>query len=255
MILIDLIDASDDEIKKYYTDMKREGSSLVSNVFVPALYSGLGAYLWTKASPLYDQEGKRIGAIEIIRDISEIKELQELLKNAKDGFVSDTLRLISMPDAADPVYPVHNEIKNPSVLSLLYLSNALKMAQDSISILDLSGRCIWVNDAFASIVSLKKNETLLGKSFAQFIAPEDRKLALDSLIDVRKNGNKQISVSLLTSSGRVPGEASLSPIFDTDDGILGYLTIIRHADQDRSKSHLKSRSSEKHLSKKMLPKV
>jgi PAS domain S-box-containing protein len=240
MILIDLIDASNDEIKKYYPDMKREGRSLVSKVFVPTLYSGQGAYLWTKASPLNDQEGKRIGAIEIIRDISEIKDLQELLKNAKDGFVSDTLRLISIPDAADPVYPMHNEIKNPGVLSLLYLSTALKMAHDSISILDLSGRCVWVNDAFTRITSQKKNESPVGKSFARFIAPEDRKRALDSLIDVRKNGNTQVSLSLLTSSGRVPAQASMSSIMDHEDTILGYMTIIHRIDDSHDNQIPKS---------------
>ena len=45
MILIDLIDASDDEIKKYYPDLKREGRSLVTKIFAPSLYSGQGAYL------------------------------------------------------------------------------------------------------------------------------------------------------------------------------------------------------------------
>ena len=240
MILIDLIDESDDEIKKYYPDMKREGSSLVTRVFVPSLYSGQGAYLWAKASPLLDQEGKKIGAIEVIRDISQIKELQELLKDAKNGFVSDTLRKISIPDASDPVYPGHDEIKTPGVLSLLYLSNALKMAQDSISILDLSGRCIWVNDAFAQIISHNKNDTPIGKSFSRFIAPEDRKIALDGLIDVRKNGNKQIPLSLLTSSGRIPATASLSSITDTDDTILGYMTIIHRTDENHEKQRLKN---------------
>jgi PAS domain S-box-containing protein len=234
-VLIDLINANDDEIKKYYPDMKREGNSLVTNVFVPSLYSGQGAYLSAKASPLLDQEGRRIGAIEIIRDISQLKELQELLKNAKSGFVSDTLRTISMPDTSDPVYPGHDEIKTPGVLSLLYLSNALKMAQDSISILDLSGRCIWVNDAFASIISLKKNDVLIGKSFAQFIAPEDRKITLDCLTDVRKSGNKRIALSLLTPSGRIPAEASLSSITDNEEAILGYMTIIRRTDQNHDK--------------------
>ena len=235
MILIDLIDASDDEIKKYYPDMKREGSSVIAKVFVPSLYSGRDAYLWGKASHLHDDERKRIGAIEVIRDISQIKELQELLKNAKNGFVSETLRKISMPDAIDPVHPIPDEIKTHGVLSLLYLSNALKMALDSISILDLSGRCVWVNDAFARIISLKKNDILVGKSFAQFIAPEDRKIALDCLIDVRKSGNKRISLSLLTSTGRIPAEASLSSINDTEDNILGYMTIIRHTDKNHEK--------------------
>jgi PAS domain S-box-containing protein len=255
MILIDLIDAPDDEIKKYYPDMKREGSSIVANVFVPSLYSGRGAYLWAKVSPLYDNEGRRIGAIEVIRDISQLKELQELLKNAKNGFVSDTLNRISMPDAVDPVHPSHDERITPGVLSLLYLSNALKMAQDSISILDLSGRCIWINDAFASALSLKKDEVLIGKSFARFIAPEDRKDALDCLTDVRKSGNKRIALSLLTPSGRIPAEASLSSINDSEGQILGYMTIIRHAEKDREKQSFKNGFSEKQLPKNRVSKV
>jgi PAS domain S-box-containing protein len=254
-ILIDLIDASDDEIKKYYPDMKREGTSLVAHVFAPSLYSGQGAYLWTKASPLYDNEGGRIGAIEVIRDISQLKELQELLKNAKNGFAADTLRKISHPDALDPFQTEHDEIKTPGVLSLLYLSTALKMAQDSILILDLSGRCIWINDIFVSIISLKKNDALIGKSFAQFIAPEDRKLALDCLIDVRKSGNKRISLSLLTPSGRIPAEASLSSITDNEDAILGYLTIIRPIDQDRIKLFSKNGSFKNTTIKKRESKV
>jgi PAS domain S-box-containing protein len=253
--LIDLIDSPDDEIKKYYPDMKREGNSLFTKCFVPSLYSGKGAYLSAKAEPLHDEEGRRIGAIEIIRDISQVKELQELLKNAKDGVVSEMIGNISTTDAIGPVHSGYEKIKNPGVLSLLYLSNALKMAYDSITILDLSGRCIWVNDTFANIISLKKNDMLIGKSFAQFIAPEDRKNALDSLIDVRKSGNKRISLSLVTPSGRIPAEASLSSITDNEDGILGYMTIIRHTDQVKKKLYFKNNSSEKQQPKKRISKL
>ena len=178
-----------------------------------------------------------------------------MLKNAKNGFVSDALRKISMPEDIDPVLPGRDERITPGVLSLLYLSNALKMAQDSISILDLSGRCIWINDAFARTISQKKDQALIGKSFARFIAPEDRKNALDCLTEVRKSGNKRISLSLLTPSGRIPAEASLSSISDSEDGILGYMTIIRHAEQAREKYSLKDDFSEKQLPKKRVSKV
>ena len=115
---------------------------------------------------------------------------------------------ISTPYPRDPVHPENDEIKLPGVLSLLYLSNALKMAQDSISILDLSGRCIWVNDAFSGTISLKKNDSVIGRSFAQFIAPEDRKIALDCLIDVRKSGNKRI-ISFITDTLRPDSRRSI----------------------------------------------
>jgi PAS domain S-box-containing protein len=255
MTLVDLIEEPDDIIKKNYPDMKREGQSLIAEIFVPSLHSGQGAYLWVKASPLYDDEGNRIGAIEVIRDISKVKELQELLKFAKNGFISETLNKISIPVSIDQGHSRQNEMQTPGVLSLLYLSNALKMAHDSITILDLSGRCIWVNDMFASTISSKKNELMIGKSFAQFIAPEDRKNALDSLIEVRKQGNKRIAFSLLTPSGRVSAEASLSSIIDNEDGLLGYMTIIRNTKQDKQKYISKNDPPVKHQVEKRVSKV
>ncbi len=255
LTLIDLVEKSDDEIKNYYPQMKHDGRSLVAEIFVPSLHSGNGAYLLARASPLYDDEGRRIGAIEVIRDISQVKELQELLKNTKNGFVSETLGKISTPHIIDGVHKGQDEIKTPGALSLLYLSNALKMAHDAITILDLSGRCIWVNDTFTNTISIKKNDILLGKSFAQFVAPEDRKIALDSLIDVRKRGNKRIALSLLTTSGRIPAEASMSSIIDNEDGLLGYMTIIHNIDQDKKKYPSKKDSSEKRQGEKRITKV
>jgi hypothetical protein len=76
---------------------------------------------------------------------------------------------------------------------------------------------------------------MIGKSFAQFIAPEDRKITLDCLTDVRKSGNKRLALSLLTPSGRIPAEASLSSITDNEEAVLGYMTIIRRTDLNHDK--------------------
>ena len=64
-----------------------KGSSLVAEGYFPSRYSGSGSYLWATASPLIDHDGRRMGVIEIIHDISRIKELYQLLKNAKTGFI------------------------------------------------------------------------------------------------------------------------------------------------------------------------
>jgi hypothetical protein len=45
---------------------------------------------------------------------------------------------------------------------------------------------------------------------------------------------------LLTPSGRIPAEASLSSINDSEGQILGYMTIIRHAEKDREKQSFKN---------------
>ncbi len=76
----------------------------------------------------------------------------------------------------------------PGILNPFYLSQALKMAQDYIAILDKSGKCLWVNDSLVNAVHAETCSDLAGKSLALFIAPEFRKVALNCLTYVRKNG-------------------------------------------------------------------
>lgn len=79
-MLIDLIGVNDENIKSQYEKITREGDNLYTEVFTPLVYSGKGAYIWVKASPLFDSEGQRVGAIESIRDISERKHFEEQLR-------------------------------------------------------------------------------------------------------------------------------------------------------------------------------
>jgi PAS domain-containing protein len=67
--------------------------TVYSQVFVPQLHQGKGAYLWAKASPLYDPEGHPIGAIETLRDISDWKRAEESLKKAHAQFEERTREL------------------------------------------------------------------------------------------------------------------------------------------------------------------
>ncbi|MFX1338705.1 MAG: PAS domain-containing protein [Promethearchaeota archaeon] len=85
-ILIDLALKSKkelDEIIKNYLSFERNGSTIKAETFVPYLKKG-GLYIWAKARPLYNTQGKIIGAIETIRDITHQKlterNLQERVK-------------------------------------------------------------------------------------------------------------------------------------------------------------------------------
>ena len=81
--LLDLLTISDDELAAHYKNIHRTGETLSAEVFCPALYNGKGAYLWATGSPLYNLNGERIGAIEIIRDISERKQTEQRLIASK----------------------------------------------------------------------------------------------------------------------------------------------------------------------------
>ena len=80
--LLDLLDESNADLESKYTEVLRENGILYGEAFCPALYSGKGAYVWATVAPLFDIKGVRVGAIESIRDTTERRQAQELLKQA-----------------------------------------------------------------------------------------------------------------------------------------------------------------------------
>jgi len=88
--LIDMVGEYDLGTAAQYSFFEQKGEILFAERFMPTLYDGKGAYVWLKASPLYDPEGNLIGAIESIRDITRRKQAEEQLKEANhelDAFV------------------------------------------------------------------------------------------------------------------------------------------------------------------------
>ena len=83
--LLDLLDMDDEALAAKYTQVRRTGEILDAETFCPALNGGEGAYVWATGVPLYDAAGKRIGAIESIRDISERKKSEDFLRKLTHG--------------------------------------------------------------------------------------------------------------------------------------------------------------------------
>jgi len=77
MNLLDLLDMDREELRAKYTNIFRKGESLYAEAFAPALYGGKGSHIWAIVAPLYNAEGIRVGAVESIRDITELKRVED----------------------------------------------------------------------------------------------------------------------------------------------------------------------------------
>ncbi len=82
-LLIDYVTMDSDELQKEYTSIRRKGHQLYAEAFTPMLYGGKGAFLSGKISPLFDRTGRMVGAIESLRDITDVKNLEAQLRQAQ----------------------------------------------------------------------------------------------------------------------------------------------------------------------------
>ena len=84
-ILIDIALKPRPESDEVYNRVSRNGDIVSGETYVPNIKSkdGEEAYLQGMATPLYDSDGEIIGAIECILDITDRKQAEEELKEAK----------------------------------------------------------------------------------------------------------------------------------------------------------------------------
>ncbi len=78
-ILMDFLFMWDDDFAKKYSFIKKDGDTLYTETDVPCV-RGQSRTLWGKASPLRDERGEIIGAIESIRDVTDHRRASEALK-------------------------------------------------------------------------------------------------------------------------------------------------------------------------------
>jgi PAS domain S-box-containing protein len=82
-ILVDLVFKPQEELEQKFAQIQRHGSTLVGETYVPRLRGGAG-YLLGTASILADSRGNAVGAIEIMRDITDRKRAETELRESEE---------------------------------------------------------------------------------------------------------------------------------------------------------------------------
>jgi len=82
-MLVDMIIDPDLDISHMFASFYREGDVLVTDLNFADL-KGEAKVMWGRAAPLYNSQGKIVGAIETVRDITERKRAEEALKKSHE---------------------------------------------------------------------------------------------------------------------------------------------------------------------------
>lgn len=142
-ILIDLVGLDPGEIGPEYCNVRKLGATLIAEAQVPLLREGRGAFIWIAASPLLDSQGAIVGAIESVRDITDLKQTEQALVAAEE--------------------------KYRDVVS--HATEAIAVIQD--------GHIRFANPAMERGLGVRSSE-LLNHQFIDFIHPDDRALLMET---------------------------------------------------------------------------
>lgn len=102
-ILADLVLLPDEMIEKKYSGLQRDGKTLISEIFIPT-FGPTGSFIWAKATPLFNSQGDIVGAIESIRDITDMRRSEQTLERSKSELrIASDIQRSFLPERIPPV--------------------------------------------------------------------------------------------------------------------------------------------------------
>ncbi len=121
-IMIDLVFGEKAELNRDYLVIRRDKGVLVAETYIPNLRGGV--YLWAKAALIYDENGKVIGAIESLRDITAQKMSEAALRASQKELKAFSARLLQVREEEQKklANDLHDEVGALAVSLNTYLA-------------------------------------------------------------------------------------------------------------------------------------
>jgi len=231
-LLIDMLDMPETEIRTRYPGIVREGSSLIAGAGGHDPGSGSRDAYLVRASPLSYPGGARKGAIMMIRGTGSTGKALESSNRAIERSQEETRQ--HMEDLSSDYGRLEQEYHR--VITAFNegapLADAMNQTADLVAILDRSGKISCSNRTMDTTVNGPSGGTVRGKHISLLIAPEYRRVVLDSLEDAQKNGHTVIRYFLITHEGRLMVETSFSVLRDEAKDLSGYIAVQRPRDNN-----------------------
>jgi len=163
--LINLVqDPDQDAARMNYLKIRREGTSVVAETQV-TLQSGRRVVLSLVASPLYDGKGTITGAIESMRDITQIKETEAELARLNENL--ETIiheRTRSLQEEVAQRMRAENDVQ----AALDYTRSVIEANPDLMSVLDLEGKILDVNTVGETLTGIPTDQ-LIGTPYFRYL--------------------------------------------------------------------------------------
>jgi two-component system cell cycle sensor histidine kinase/response regulator CckA len=154
-ILIDMIfEGIVENSKNSYDVVTKEGSTFFAEGYAPMTYQGKSAFLSATASPFFDTEGRTIGAIESIRDITKHKRVERELQESEERY-----RIV------------------------------IESSNDGIAIMK-GDEHLYVNQRFVEMFGYDDPSEIIGKSNRKTVHPDDFQIVSD--INVRRQKSEPV---------------------------------------------------------------
>jgi PAS domain S-box-containing protein len=197
-ILIDLALRFTEESEKKYDFVERNGDVLLTETNVTL--KGVPRVLWGKAGPLYDSHGNVAGAIESIRDITELRQAREALQKAHDELESrvrertDELMLVNKVLEAEIFEHKRAEEK------ILILANLSDISPLSITVHDLQGNYLYANQKTFDMHGYSKEE-FLARNLHEIDVPSSAALFEERKKEILETSEAQFNVEHYRKDG------------------------------------------------------
>ena len=167
-ILIDLVFHNENKIKKRYNYVKKNGNTYTAEVVLKNLGKRKNVYLSIVASPFYDKDGKYIGSIESIRDITSIKLLELRLNNRFEELGHSYKEIRAKLDEIS--IREKNHAKNEEIFRTL-----IDTYPDGI-IIHYKGQIYFINNKATTILGYDNSQELRGYSILNIVHPDKREM-------------------------------------------------------------------------------
>ena len=167
------------------------------------LSSGEVTFWENTANPIRDAGGRIVSCLEIGRNITERKKMEEALRDSEEK-----------------------------------LRKMFESATDGISVIDLKGIITEVNQRTAEMHGFSSKDELRGKSAFELLAPRDHERIAANMKKVIKQGAiRGVEYTLLRADGsEFPGELSTSALKDARGNLIGHITIVRDISAQKQQS-------------------